>query len=92
MKREHLPGHVVKPPEPSPDVVVINTTYTATTGLEIPVHIHMHKDGLIWKLFQEELKQREGKVLPNPKELQPRDEPIQIDIGPPKLEDTPPEL
>ena len=44
-KVTHLPGHVVEPPEPSPDITVIHGSYTASTGLEIPVEIHATRTG-----------------------------------------------
>jgi hypothetical protein len=58
MKKEHLPGHVVTPPPPESGCKVIHGTYTASTGLEIPVEIHAHPGGLIERLWREEQARR----------------------------------
>ena len=77
MKVRHLPGHIVEPPDPSPDIKVLKGSYTASTGLEIPVEIHMHKDGIIWRLWQEEQARRKGLA----------DRGRQIEDGPVKIYD-----
>lgn len=63
MKKEHLPGHVVEPPPPGSGCVVISGTYSANTGLEVPIEMHCHPNGLIRRLWEEELARRNEATL-----------------------------
>ena len=63
MKKEHLPGHVVQPPPPEAGYKMVTGTYTASTGLKIPVEMHCHPDGLIRRLWEEEMARRNAFTL-----------------------------
>lgn len=77
---EELPGVIVDAGAIAEGEMVIEGTYTASTGMKIPVKLITSKEGLIYRLWKEEQERR------NPRQLTVEEDPSQL------LADYPPQL